>query len=145
EDERGARELFVLLLERIKGINQQWAGRVVARTPRLRGAIGEAVREDLMQELALTLWQQLAHSVSESWELFFFRALAYAQQHTAAAYMEQRGYWARSGVLPLGVCYRPCCPVWRDSPLREQMGRKRRCSPTQPTTSRQRSSPTCGR
>jgi DNA-directed RNA polymerase specialized sigma24 family protein len=96
-DMRTARTLFEVLL-RTAGLNVRWAAGVVARTPGLVGEAGAAIREELAQELALTLWQQIGCAAAETWELFFFRALAYAQQHTATAYMEQRGYWRPEGV-----------------------------------------------
>lgn len=93
-NEKGiARELFVLLLERTDGLNRRWAEQVVRGTPGLRGAPGTMVHEDLRQELTLRLWESVALTSGEAWELFFQRSLAYAQRHTAIAYMEQRGYW----------------------------------------------------
>lgn len=92
---RVARELFVLLLERTEGLNRRWADRTVHSTSSLHGDAGLAVREDLRQELTLRLWESVALADAESWELFFQRALAYAQRHTATLYMEQRGYWNR--------------------------------------------------
>ncbi len=92
---RAARELFVLLLERTEGLNRRWAEQTVRGISSLRGATGLAVREDLRQELTLRLWEAVALAGAESWELFFQRALAYAQRHTATTYMEQRGYWRR--------------------------------------------------
>ncbi len=92
---RIARELFVLLLERTEGLNRRWAEQTVHGISSLRGTNGLAVREDLRQELTLRLWEAVALTDAESWELFFQRALAYAQRHTATTYMEQRGYWNR--------------------------------------------------
>ncbi len=93
------RDLFTLLLLRIEAGNRQWADGVVRRTPALRGTEAEGVRDDLMQELAMRLWKEVAQGTNEGWEIFFSRALAYAQRHTAASYMEQHGYWVRVGVL----------------------------------------------
>lgn len=90
-----ARELFVLLLERTEGLNRRWAEQAVRRTAGLRGPAGLVVREDLRQELTLRLWESVALASGEAWELFFQRSLAFAQRHTAIAYMEQRGYWNR--------------------------------------------------
>jgi RNA polymerase sigma factor (sigma-70 family) len=92
------RDLFTLLLRRVEAGNRHWAERAVRRTAGLRGAEAEAIRDDLLQELALRLWTEVGRGAAEGWELFFSRALAYAQRHTAAAYMEQRGYWVREGV-----------------------------------------------
>lgn len=94
-EKRTARELFVLLLERTEGLNRRWADHVVLSTPGIRGTPGTAVCEDLRQELTLRLWESVGLADGEAWELFFQRSLAYAQRHTALAYMEQRGYWNR--------------------------------------------------
>lgn len=95
DEGRVARDLFVLLLERTEGLNRRWAEQMVRGTSELHGAAGLTVREDLRQELTLRLWESVALAYGESWELFFQRSLAYAQRHTATAYMEQRGYWNR--------------------------------------------------
>ncbi len=100
QDSAAARDLFTVLLSRIEGINLRWAGRVVAHTPHLVGAAGNAVREDLLQELALALWRQLGRENGEALELFFLRALAYTQQHVASAFMVQRGYWTTEATRP---------------------------------------------
>lgn len=95
DERRVTRELFVLLLERIEGHNRRWADQTARGTAGLRGPTGLAAREDLRQELTLRLWESIALASGESWELFFQRSLAYAQRHTATAYMEQHGYWSR--------------------------------------------------
>lgn len=95
-DMDASRELFTLLLERIERRSLRWAAQVVASTAMPRGG-AEAARDDLMQELALYLWQRLRRD-DERWELFFPRALAFAQRHVAAAHMQKRGLWPRSGV-----------------------------------------------
>jgi RNA polymerase sigma factor (sigma-70 family) len=100
QDLLAARDLFTTLLWRIEGTNVRWAARTVGRTPRLFGAAGHAVREDLLQELALALWRQLGRENGEAFELFFFRALDYARQHVASAFMVQRGYWATETSRP---------------------------------------------
>lgn len=92
-DQRAVRELFVRLLERTELLNARWARRTVARTAGLFGAAGEQMREDLRQELTLRLWEQIVVRDGEGWELFFQRALDYAQRHVADALMRQRGYW----------------------------------------------------
>lgn len=96
-DLNAARELFVVLLHRLETPCGVWAARVVAGTPAARER-GAEVREELRQELTLYLWEQLAGSASEKWELFFQRALDYAQRHTATAYMVRRGYWSPKSV-----------------------------------------------
>lgn len=107
-----ARDLFVLLLGRIEGLNRRWAQRAVVQTPSLRGGVGDWVREDLRQELTLHLWEQLALGSGEKWELFFQRSLDYAQRHTATTYMEQRGYWTPPDVtLPARRGYQRCVSI----------------------------------
>ena len=100
QDMVAARDLFITLLSRIEGANLRWTGRVVARTPRLLGAAGNSVREDLLQELALALWRHLGRENGEAFELFFFRALEYERQHVATAFMVERGYWATETSRP---------------------------------------------
>ncbi len=97
DDVAAARELFTLLIERTERRNLRWAQRTVARTPTLRGDTGAAARDDLMQELALYLWERLRQD-GERWDLFFSRALEFAQRHVATSYMERRGLWSRAGV-----------------------------------------------
>jgi RNA polymerase sigma factor (sigma-70 family) len=48
--------------------------------------------EDLAQELALHLWEELALRESEGWELFFRRAMMFARAHVARRYLERHGY-----------------------------------------------------
>lgn len=97
DDAFASRELFTLLIRRIERRNLRWAAQTVARTAALRGDAATAARDDLMQELALYLWQRL-RSGGDHWELFFPRALVFAQRHVATAYMEKRGLWPRAGV-----------------------------------------------
>ncbi|MGH2487242.1 MAG: RNA polymerase sigma factor [Ktedonobacterales bacterium] len=96
-EEWAARELFVLLLERCELANRAWVRRTLRQTP-LAGADATEIGEDLRQELALALWEQVMGGREESWELFFARALDYAQRHVATRYMERRGLWRRTGV-----------------------------------------------
>ena len=96
DDAAASRELFTLLIERIERRNLRWAAQVVASTAMLSGG-ADAARDDLMQELALYLWQRLRRG-EEQWELFFPRVLVFAQRHVAAAYMQKRGLWPRAGV-----------------------------------------------
>ena len=100
QDSLLSRDLFTALLSRIEGANARWAWRIAGRTPHLSGMAGNAVREDLLQELALALWRQLGRESGEAFELFFFRALAYTRQHVASAFMVQRGYWATETTRP---------------------------------------------
>ena len=97
EDALVVRELFTLLIERVEAQNLRWARRTVGSTPTLRGDAASAACEDLMQEIALYLWEQLRRG-GEQWELFFARALDFARRHVASAYMEKRGLWQRAGV-----------------------------------------------
>lgn len=95
--EHAARELFILLLERCERANQQWVHRVIRQTQVTRSEADDA-REELRQELVVSLWAEIGQSRREKWELFFAHALDYAQRHTAATYMERRGLWRRAGV-----------------------------------------------
>jgi RNA polymerase sigma factor (sigma-70 family) len=90
------RELFILLLGRIERVNRQWALRAIARTPSLRGELAASARDDLLQDLTLHLWREIALEGDESWEIFFTRALGFAQRHVATAFMERNGYWVAS-------------------------------------------------
>jgi RNA polymerase sigma factor (sigma-70 family) len=94
-EQQAARELFLLLLGRVERLNRQWALRAIARTPSLRA---DPSTEDLLQELTLRLWDEIALRRDEAWEIFFTRALGFAQRHIATAFMERNGYWVASGV-----------------------------------------------
>lgn len=48
--------------------------------------------EDLAQELALHLWEELALREGEGWELFFRRAMVFARAQVARRYLERHGY-----------------------------------------------------
>lgn len=89
-------ELFVLLLERSEAWNRRWSTQVVAQTPAVRD-MRASVREDLKQELTLYLWQRLARERDPAWELYFARALTFAQRRVARSYMERNGYWPAGG------------------------------------------------
>ena len=83
-----AQTFFVALLRRIDGLNRRWVAGVVrslSATERYERA------QDLAQELALTLWQQVGLRDDPAWELFFQRALDYAQRHVATAYLRRQG------------------------------------------------------
>jgi RNA polymerase sigma factor (sigma-70 family) len=97
-DTSATREIFILLLGRIERLNREWAIRTIARTPSLRGETATSAREDLLQELTLHLWSEMALGDDEAWELFFTRALSFAQRHVATAFMERNGYWIAQGV-----------------------------------------------
>jgi hypothetical protein len=95
---RLARELFVWLLEQIESTCAAWAVRCVARTPAIPAGERDLLREDLRQELALHLWDQIGLRTTPGWELFFQQSLIFAEQHIATSLMQQRGYWLRTGV-----------------------------------------------
>jgi hypothetical protein len=98
EKQRLARELFVRLLEEIELSCARWAAHCVARTPSVPAGEREFLREDLRQELALYLWDQIGLRTRPGWELFFQQSLIFAEQHTATSVMQQRGYWRAVGV-----------------------------------------------
>lgn len=85
-----AREFFVSLLRRIDGLNRQWVARTLWSL-----AIGGSERveraQDLAQDLTLLLWEQVALRDDEAWELFFQRALTFAQSHVATTYGRRQG------------------------------------------------------
>jgi RNA polymerase sigma factor (sigma-70 family) len=87
-----ARDLFLLLLQRIEPGTQFWAReaawRMVGSTPEQANLL----REDLMQDLTLRLWDELALRSGEGWELFFRRSLAHAQSRVASHALERHGY-----------------------------------------------------
>lgn len=95
-DTRRSRELFVLLLERTAGLNRRWAERVTPRT--MVPAARAELCEELLQELTLELWAQMACGNSEMWPLFFQRSLDFTQRHVATAYMQHQGLWAPPNV-----------------------------------------------
>jgi RNA polymerase sigma factor (sigma-70 family) len=96
QDASLAEELFMMLLQRVEGPNTGWAVGVVTQTPAAR-SMRQGIREDLKQELTLYLWQRLARESDPAWELYFGRALAFAQRHVARSYMRRNGYWPASG------------------------------------------------
>jgi RNA polymerase sigma factor (sigma-70 family) len=97
-DTSAAREIFVLILGRMERLNREWALRAIARTPSLHAEAAATVREDLLQEVTLHLWSEMALGNDEAWEIFFTRALGFAQRHIATAFMERNGYWIAPGV-----------------------------------------------
>lgn len=93
-----AQTLFIQLIERSHGVNRRWSARAIGMTPTLAGSDALLAREELHQELVLHLWQRLSATTEEAWELFFWRALDFAQRHVATAYLRQTGHWMRPGV-----------------------------------------------
>lgn len=85
-----ARDLFVALLRRIDGLNRRWVASSLWSLP---AAVSERqdLAQDLAQELTLLLWQQIGLRDDEAWELFFQRALAFAQAHVANAFLRRQG------------------------------------------------------
>lgn len=92
-----ASEVFVAVLERSEGANRRWAARALSGAGAEEPDERANSREDLRQDLTLHLWEQLALRDGEQWELFFWRALDYAQRHVATAFLRTHGYWAQSG------------------------------------------------
>ena len=85
-----ARELFVSLLRRMDGLNRRW----VAKSLWSLAIVGSERFEraqDLAQDLTLLLWEQIGLRDDGAWELFFQRALAFAQSHVATAYARRQG------------------------------------------------------
>jgi hypothetical protein len=85
-----ARELFILLLGRMERLNREWASRTIARTPSLRGETATTAREDLLQELTLHLWSEIALGDDEAWEIFFTRARLRATSRRNGVHGAQR-------------------------------------------------------
>lgn len=90
-----AQALFVALLRRIDGLNRRWVASVLWP---LHGSAIERHEQaqDLNQDLTLLLWERIGLGDDEAWELFFQRALAFAQSHVAKAYLRRQGL--RAGV-----------------------------------------------
>jgi RNA polymerase sigma factor (sigma-70 family) len=86
------REVFVVLLARIEAANGFWARQTVRRLAGIAPEVTRMAEEDLMQELTLHLWEELALREGEGWELFFRRAMAFARAHVARRYLERHGY-----------------------------------------------------
>lgn len=81
------------MLHRVATANTAWTRRTASRAWSVPVETRRGVEEDLQQDLALHLWEQFALRGSETWEIFFHRALQYAQRHVATAYMIRNGYW----------------------------------------------------
>lgn len=95
QDATLAGEVFVAVLKRVEGVNRRWAERATLRTGSMEREEQVRLREDLRQDLTLHLWEQLALRTGEQWELFFWRALDYAQRHIATASLRKQGYRTR--------------------------------------------------
>lgn len=88
-DLQTSHELFVYLVARLQRHTVGWAWRTANDVA--RGGAREAIREDVLQELTLALWEQVCRRSGEAWELFFSRSLHYLQQHVAADYLRREG------------------------------------------------------
>ncbi len=88
--EAEAHSLFVVLLRRIESLNRRWLASVLWSLP-TRAPERREWTQDLAQELTLLLWKEIGLRDNEAWELFFQRALAYAQGHVASAYLQRQG------------------------------------------------------
>ena len=81
--------LFLAILSRVERLNRRWAEQIVENTRRVPRANRMAAIEDAQQELVMHLWEQLVARDSTSWELFFGRALEFAQRHVAARWLRR--------------------------------------------------------
>ncbi len=85
-----AQALFVALTRRTEGLTRQWIRRTV-----LSAGLTLAPDEwrehasDLAQEQTLRLWDTITRGKDEAWELFFGRALTFAQSHIADAWLRR--------------------------------------------------------
>ncbi len=85
-----AQTLFLALTRRVEGLTRQWIRRTV-----LSAGLELAADEwrehasDLAQEQTLRLWDAISCGHDEAWELFFGRALAFAQGHIAEAWLRR--------------------------------------------------------
>jgi DNA-directed RNA polymerase specialized sigma24 family protein len=77
------------------------------------------VQEDLRQELALRLWDQIGVQSAPAWELFFHQSLIFAERHTATGLMQQRGYWPARAAENLPEEAAWCLPASGASPFTE--------------------------
>jgi DNA-directed RNA polymerase specialized sigma24 family protein len=116
-ERRVARELFVLLLEQVEAACAGWARRCVLRTPGVSYIERSLLQEELRQELALRLWDQIAVQHAPAWELFFHQSLIFAGRHTATAVMQQRGYWPARAAEQLPEAAAWCLPDNGASPF----------------------------
>lgn len=99
-DRSAAEQHFATLLQDSGESTERWLRRTIALTPALHNSSAFGVCEELRQELAFYLWKRIADPTRHemAWEHTYWRALAYAQQHVAANYMCQAGYWLRARV-----------------------------------------------
>jgi RNA polymerase sigma factor (sigma-70 family) len=84
------RDLFVALLRRIDGLNRRWVVSALWSLP-ISSAERRERAQDLAQDLTVLLWEQIGQRDDDAWELFFQRALVFAQSHVAATYLRRQG------------------------------------------------------
>lgn len=85
-----AQTMFLALTRRIDGLTRQWIRRTVLSAGLTLAA--DEWREhasDLAQEQTLRLWDVITRGEDEAWELFFGRALAFAQGHITSAWLRR--------------------------------------------------------
>jgi DNA-directed RNA polymerase specialized sigma24 family protein len=116
-ERRVARDLFVLLLEQVESACARWAHQCVLRTPGVPYIERSLLQEELRQELALRLWDQIAVQSAPAWELFFHQSLIFAERHTGTAVMQQRGYWPLRAAQQLPEAAAWCLPASGASPF----------------------------
>ncbi len=90
-----AHDFFVALLKRIDGLNRRWVAGVLWTLPATER---HERAQDLAQDLTLLLWEQIGLRDDDAWELFFQRALAFAQNHVATTYLRRQGLRANPRV-----------------------------------------------
>jgi RNA polymerase sigma factor (sigma-70 family) len=89
-DQAAAQTLFLSLTRRIEGLTRQWVRRTI-----LSAGLALSPDEwrehasDLTQELILRLWGAVACGDDVAWELFFGRALTFAQGHVADSWLRK--------------------------------------------------------
>lgn len=91
--EADAEAYFVALLKRIDTLNRRWIASTLWKYPASAQERYER-SQDLAQDLTLALWERIGLGDDEAWELFFQRALAFAQGHIAKSYLRRQGLWA---------------------------------------------------
>ncbi len=101
-DRAAADAQFAALLQESGLSIERWLRRVIVMTPALRNASAFPACADLRQELALYLWDRIAIQREAVWERAYWRALIYAQHHTASRYMREAGYWVDPRALRQG-------------------------------------------
>jgi RNA polymerase sigma factor (sigma-70 family) len=93
-DNQAADRIYRQMVQRSETVNQYWLRQTLRRVSREQAA---ELAQDLMQELAIALWQELKgeHTFIE---VSFGSVLHRLQQHVATTYMQREGHWQRKGV-----------------------------------------------